>query len=195
MSFLTFPQELKQATAISHQELEDLAISKSLLSADVEITDYLNYLQSMEDIIVDVENQVFPYLENEISQLNERRKVGLIAKDLAVLNSQKRNPISTDIWVPGATKGFAMGIFYVIEGSSLGGRVIYKHVQKKLGLDAENGAAFFYGYAENTGTFWKEFLMQLVSFEEQNGAGSQIIAGANHAFEAIKRRFQQNVEY
>lgn len=49
------------------------------------------------------------------------------------------------------------GSAYVIEGSTLGGRVISRHLTTTLGLTPENGASYFAGYGANTGVMWNEF--------------------------------------
>ena len=181
-----FLQELKKATARLHQELEELLISKTLISPEVSVQDYLTYLKRMNDVIVEVESEVFPLVQHEIPDVGGRRKSGLFQKDfqaLGVIRETKPNLLG--IWKPESSVGFAMGIMYVIEGSTLGGRMIYKHVQKFLDLDADSGAAYFAGYSENTGNFWKEFMATLARHEEKYGNSQEIINGANHAFGVI----------
>lgn len=53
------------------------------------------------------------------------------------------------------------GLMYVIEGSSLGGQMIAKHLEKTLGLHQANGASFFVGDAAETGAHWRTFLATL----------------------------------
>ena len=80
---------------------------------------------------------------------------------------------------------FLLGIVYVTEGSTLGGRVILKNVQKKLGLEPGQGATYFAGYGDDTAKMWKEFLGRLIEYEAQTGERDRIIAGANYAFKYI----------
>ena len=56
-----------------------------------------------------------------------------------------------------------LGVLYVLEGATLGGNVLRKHVSEQLGLDAGNGCAFLYVYGEATGKHWKAFLDYLGS--------------------------------
>ena len=51
----------------------------------------------------------------------------------------------------------ALGRLYVVEGSQLGGQLIVRQVEEKLGLGAESGAAFFTGGGSATGAGWKRF--------------------------------------
>ena len=53
--------------------------------------------------------------------------------------------------------GQLVGLLYTIEGSSLGGQVISRHLEMHHGLTPANGARFFYGYGERIPEFWKDF--------------------------------------
>jgi len=66
-----------------------------------------------------------------------------------------RNTVaSPDIKNPGDL----VGTLYVVEGSTLGGQLIAKHLAKNLGITPETGGRFFGGYGENTVNFWTDFL-------------------------------------
>ncbi|TXE06949.1 biliverdin-producing heme oxygenase [Algoriphagus aquimarinus] len=190
-----FTQELRKSTAPLHEQLESLPVSQSILAPEVSIQEYLRYLDLMHDVIVDVETTLFPIVSTEINSLNERRKTSLLERDFEVLGFQKQKKRRLTAFSEQVNPiGFAMGVFYVIEGSSLGGRVIYKHIHKVLGLDTDSGAAYFSGYGELTGMLWKEFMTELITHEQKNHNGDEIIAGANHAFDVISKHFQGTLE-
>jgi heme oxygenase len=50
-----------------------------------------------------------------------------------------------------------LGAMYVMEGSTLGGQLIARHVELVLGLTAGQGNAYLRGHNERTGQPWKEF--------------------------------------
>lgn len=50
-----------------------------------------------------------------------------------------------------------VGVLYTIEGSTLGGQVIYRHLESNLGLTATHGARFFSGYGKDTAKRWQQF--------------------------------------
>ena len=54
-------------------------------------------------------------------------------------------------------KAAFLGAMYVIEGSTLGGQYIARHVEHALGLSPGNGDAYFRGYDDKTGGMWREF--------------------------------------
>jgi heme oxygenase (biliverdin-IX-beta and delta-forming) len=49
-----------------------------------------------------------------------------------------------------------LGAMYVMEGSTLGGQYIARHVERVLSLKEGNGNAYFRGYEQQTGSMWKE---------------------------------------
>lgn len=189
----SFPEKLKQNTAVPHTELEDLTLSKAIISPDVSAKNYLLYLDLMHDVIYNVESTVYPKLNSVIPDINERKKLAYIQQDFTALGYEKSNIKKNVLKLEdNFTIGFAMGVMYVIEGSSLGGRVIYKNIQKNLGYDNESGAAYFSGYGDKTGSHWKNFMAALSEYEKEHNNADEIIAGASHAFKAITKHFTEN---
>ncbi|WP_192085934.1 biliverdin-producing heme oxygenase [Algoriphagus sp. Y33] len=186
----SFAQKLKQNTSHLHRELENLPISKSILKAEVTTKDYLKYLDLMCDVINDVETEIFPLVKHVVKDLDKRRKRHLITQDLRALGFDKSThaKVLKDLKMEIPT-GFAMGILYVIEGSTIGGKIISKHIQKTLGYSSEMGATYFAGYGEFTGLFWKNFLIELLAYEKTHNNGNEIIEGANYTFAIIKTHF------
>lgn len=186
---LTFLELLRANTADSHKNLESLPVSASITSPNVTAEAYARYLKLMRDVIEDTENNIFPLLQNIFPDLEERKKLPLIDADLAFLNDSKTDskwPFtqnSRTFSIP-----FAVGILYVVEGSSLGGRFILKNLQSALGYE-ENGVSYFNGYGNKTGSSWKNFLNTLTEYEEKNGNSDEIIAGADFAFQSIHKHF------
>lgn len=95
-------------------------------------------------------------------ELAPRWKTPLLRKDLAALGRQ-RPPESAEVGTGGPVlpkiDGLprALGCLYVLEGATLGGRVIRREVAARLGLAEADGAAFFCGYGERTGAMWSAF--------------------------------------
>lgn len=191
---ISFAEILKTQTAAAHTALESLPLSESLMSPDLTTDSYATYLCLMHDIVLDAEQNIFPVLKGVVPDLNERAKIKHIEADLDSLGksySSNKHPISEGLET--ITEGFAMGVFYVMEGSTLGGRVILKNVLKQLGLDENTGTSYFAGYKEKTGAMWKGFLETLLTYEAQNDNKEEIIKGANHAFKSIYTHFSQKL--
>ncbi|KAF2508090.1 biliverdin-producing heme oxygenase [Flavobacterium foetidum] len=185
----SFLSDLKTQTADSHKKLENLPVSSSILSPDMNIEDYTHYLSLMLDVHKSTEEYVFPLLTDVIEDLDQRKKKHLIEDDLSFLNYTKTDFTNVfnniNVSIP-----FALGIFYVIEGSTLGGRFILKNVTKNPMLSGERGVRYFSGYGDKTGSFWKSFLAMLEAYEEKHNCGSDIVEGAVYAFDSIYKHFQ-----
>lgn len=188
----SFLEKLRGATQAAHRSLEQLPLSRVIVDPSLNKEQYISYLLAMRDVHADVEQNIFPLLKDRLPDIASRQKTVLIDADLqhqqttpALLSSA---PITASLQYP--SKAFAWGIMYVVEGSSLGGRVILKNIQTALALDAQAGARYFNGYGEHTGIYWKNFLQALTRFEAEEGAAGEIIEGANHAFQKIHRHFE-----
>lgn len=179
-----------------HSALEANAVSTSLMSPALDENIYKRYLTLMGEVVAFTEKVIFPAVQDIVPDIHERYKLQHIHADLTTLSSQAEqqpalfHPEEKAFNVP-----FALGYMYVIEGSTLGGRVILKHVQEKLKLDEHRGASFFAGYGSETGVKWKNFLSNLTNYAERSGNGDEIIKGAVHAFAAIDRYFAANSKY
>lgn len=184
-----FLNNIKSKTADSHRKLESLPISASILSPSMKTADYIHYLCLMHDVHKNVEELIYPMLSGIIADLNERKKKHLIEEDLLYLNHNKSasNNVfdSANLTVP-----FALGILYVVEGSTLGGRFILKNIMTVPGLDKDQGISYFKGYGEKTGSYWKSFLTFLESYEKKYNCGNTIIEGAVYAFDSIYNHFR-----
>jgi heme oxygenase len=73
----------------------------------------------------------------------------------------------------------------VLEGATLGGQIITRHLQTHLGLTPESGTAFFHGYGPETGPRWKSFVSGLRTEAQKVNADDGIIENANLTFETI----------
>jgi len=83
-------------------------------------------------------------------------RVTLLEHDLNQLGASAAN-IADAKGIPDLSDRNAMlGALYVIEGSQLGGQMMYRDVQSKLGVDIGSGASFFGGAGEYTGSRWKQ---------------------------------------
>jgi heme oxygenase len=78
-----------------------------------------------------------------------------------------------------------LGCLYVIEGATLGGQVITRHLLATHGITPETGGAFFAGYGAETGARWQAFGAMMTAAAERVGAADAIVASANRTFETL----------
>ena len=84
----------------------------------------------------------------------------------------------------------AWGAMYVMEGSTLGGQLILKHLKKKLGEDFNS--VYFSAYGTHTGTYWKRFMEHLAEVASSNQWEDAIIQGAVKTFSLLDMWMQGN---
>lgn len=188
-SFLT---ALRSHTAYWHQQLEQTDISKALLQDDLTPEVYKLYLQKMYGFVQAFEAQILPLITNVIPDWQERKKAAALKADLIKLGASDAAIAALPVFsiTENYTEAAALGAMYVMEGSSLGGAVIYKHVAKKLGLDGETGAGYFKGYGPETGSRWKAFIGSFTDYAVIHQQQQTIMDSATHTFKQIYHWFQ-----
>jgi len=140
---------LRRETGIVHERLHVHPLTAPLLSPNLTREHYIHVLQAFYGFHKPLEAKVRPY--RPVS------RAGWIERDLESLGCDI--DIALCFELPEInTEAALFGYWYVVEGSSLGSAMIYKHLQKHLGLDAKTGARFFYAYERDTGEYWKVFL-------------------------------------
>lgn len=90
--------------------------------------------------------------------LQRRRKTHLLRADLSYLEGRDVGPPAAcagGLELRTVTHGF--GCLYVVEGSTLGGQQILRHVRRTLDLGPGNGASFFASYGSEVGSMWRAF--------------------------------------
>lgn len=112
-----------------------------------------------------------------------RRKTPHLVSDLAALGQGADGlPLAADLPSP-ATLGEALGGMYVLEGATLGGRVISRLVADRLGFTPANAGAFFAGYGDRVGSMWAEFRAALVRFADTPAAEAEVLTAARGTFD------------
>jgi heme oxygenase len=124
-------------------------------------------------------------LPDLVPDLQSRRKAGRIRSDLSGLG-QPVDVVPGRLTVPLTDLGTAFGAFYVLEGSTLGGRVLEREVRERLG---DVPTAFLSGYGNETGRRWKQARSALVRHVARAGdparAADVVVAGATTTFRSF----------
>ncbi len=156
-SILSPLEIVRERTRPLHTQLEaTIDISGQLVSK-------ASYAQLLERYAL-----VYAPLERDLAQQPEKirritstfykPKMPLLEMDLAAIGSPPTSPFRQPLTLPALeTLDQTLGVLYVVEGSALGGQLLYREVEQRLGLNASNGAAFFSGSGEATSATWKTF--------------------------------------
>jgi heme oxygenase len=139
----------------------------------------------MHQVVAGMETSLCHRLSAIVPDMQERLKRQWIEEDLTALGYRIDEPDSFILSDEYETLSYALGAFYVLEGSTLGGRVILKSLPKSIGLSGDGGRCYFAGYGADTGARWESFLANLCNYALSNHCEEEVIAGANRAFADI----------
>ena len=115
-----------------------------------------------------------------------REKLWRLRRDLRALGATdgRIDALPRCTWVPEvSTVQRALGCLYVIEGATLGGRIVARSVREHLGLGPSTGASFFEGYGPATGAMWRSFLDCLNACATSRGEAVEAAVDTFGAFE------------
>jgi heme oxygenase len=181
---------LKERTRDLHTQVErtvDLPtrLQSRLLYASL-LSRFYGFYGPLEDRLAAVEGLAAAALEFE-----GRRKAPLLRDDLTALGLGEADIRSLPRCerLPSVTDtGDALGCLYVLEGATLGGQVVRRLVEQRLGLAAGRGCSFFDSYGERVGVMWREFRRFVEGYVMATpGAGDRVIAAAVGTFSSLDR--------
>ena len=155
---------LRNATADVHREIET---SLDLLGEHLRLADYVALLRAFHGFLAPWEARLAASGHVSAEEAAERRHSGRLEADLAHFGEQALADIAHAGALPRLDSAAAvLGSRYVIEGSTLGGRIVGPHLQRRFGLADGRGCAYFNGYGTRTGAMWKAFQAQLAHAPE-----------------------------
>ncbi|MBS0276544.1 MAG: biliverdin-producing heme oxygenase, partial [Proteobacteria bacterium] len=152
--------------------------------------DYRELLETLWGIYTPVEDALMKidWRDSGIDILKRRKKDWLEA-DLTYLGIAPASLRDSHADLPELdTRATGLGALYVLEGATLGGQIILRHLQPVLGISATCGGRFYASYGAQTSAMWRSYLAVL----EKEGARPQmadaIEHGAVETFRAFERR-------
>ncbi|KAA2224276.1 biliverdin-producing heme oxygenase [Chryseobacterium sediminis] len=171
---------LKQNTADYHDAAEKLFNSEKIFNKTFTLEDYKKIIHTNYLMLLHSEDKIFSSLSDKYAeklQLDERKKLSLIEKDLKSLSLENQEASHN---LEFSNEHEALGAMYVIEGSTLGGNVIAKQLSKTEGFD-EVTFNFFGCYQENTGPMWKNF-KEVLDTEVAEENYHEVLSGAKKLY-------------
>lgn len=183
--------KLKESTRDQHDALESVV---DVMNRTFSLDDYKQLLTKFYRFYSSVEPKL---PSGELLEAGfdtaPRRKVPLLESDLkalGVLEDVRRLPEWNGAPAVGTVPA-AWGSIYVMEGATLGGQVITRHLKEHLGLSAENGGAFFNSYGKEVGPMWKAFGAAMTAYSEKNPhADDAIVESARRTFDSFRQCFE-----
>lgn len=147
--------QLRAATKQPHHALDHHPMLAPLVRTDPQRADYAAALAALHGIYALAESAIMEFLDRHpgLFDYTLRRRLSALEADLSTLGKTPY-PIEAELRAP-ENIGELVGMLYTIEGSTRGGRFIYKHLQQQLG-DAIP-LSFFAGYGDASEQRWEEF--------------------------------------
>ncbi len=153
----TLPAVLRDATRHLHHLLDHHVLLAPLLRADLDHIAYRAALCALHAINAPLEARLADYLATRHPDFDyaARRRADALAADIRWLGGEPPPPA----WDGPAIRNDAelAGCLYVIEGSNLGGQVIYRQVAERLGVTPDGGGRYFHGHGERARALWDDF--------------------------------------
>jgi heme oxygenase (biliverdin-IX-beta and delta-forming) len=168
----------RRATAVDHERLERRLDIEARFAS---LASYRALLERLHGFYAPVEDRLAPFVD-DLAGLDYvgRRKTGLLILDLAdVSDGTGRVPRAS----PGdllmiESRAQALATLYVLEGATLGGKMIQRYLKSSLGVKS----SFFGAYGRDTGARWAGF--STVMEAEDPGVDT---AAAQRCFVAMER--------
>lgn len=182
-----FLVDLRTRTTPSHKALEANPYSVALMAHETTLENYATYLKKLYGFVKPYENKVFDVLAVHVPNIDDRRKTALIVSDLKALGYNEEQIAALPIYdYPAPTSvAQAFGAMYVLEGSTLGGSIIYKRLNHLIQVDKEHNGRYFTAYGDTSGLKWKEFVNVFAERTVADNAQSETIDSAVATFTAM----------
>jgi heme oxygenase len=179
-------RERKEATRSAHAAIEGLV---PLMDPQLDRLRYCAYLERALGYYLPVEEELFTIegLETALPDAARREKVSQLRRDLEILGSSPSRVSECNELPPLTSVAEALGCLYVLEGSTLGGSLIARHVKTALNIGPTNGGAFIGSYGESLGAMWRAFGSSIEAHVARADDGSAVIASARLTFATFAR--------
>lgn len=189
MTELPLSEELKLRTRKPHLELEKaLALQMRSMKS---VSDYTKLLQIFYSYFGSLEDSIDKYIGSaELPDHLQRRKSESLAADIRALGGDLTEKASSAEIPEIADHLQAFGALYVMEGSTLGGKIISQMIAKQLGIK-DKGLSFFQSYGEDLSSMWLSFKQTLDQQADTPAERERVIAAAYDTFYQFKILFDR----
>lgn len=188
---------LKSATKDRHDALEATPLLARLAAPDLTRPEYITAVRRLGGFHAAAEERLSGFGHNMPLNLDARRKAHLAVRDLRDLglDAEDNSALSTCPFAPDPVSiHAAFGVLYVLEGATLGGRVLVRHLRQSIGVDGARGASFFHPYGQQTGVMWRDFCRATERAARGDDSRVRMVRAAQDAFDAMHRWISVPVE-
>ncbi|MFW0715175.1 biliverdin-producing heme oxygenase [Pedobacter sp. N23S346] len=187
---------LRTETAKKHEALESLMFVNEIMNNSLSIANYKTLLTINYIIHQKLENKLANMLDKDLAielEINSRLKLNALEKDLAYweIDNLTLPSLDFDLFVPEKNTAEILGALYVLEGATLGGNVIKKHILANPNFKNHEDGLNYYGvYGAELGSKWKIFVTVLNNRVKEEDY-ERCINSANQTFENLIKLSKQ----
>jgi len=171
---------LRAATSERHERLDS---GLPLSGPAPDLNDYATHLTLVRDWLAPLQAWLAGFGDGPQRVLPAVERLALIDADL---NEPGMPPLrasaSLDSWPQDASAAYRWGVAYVIEGSQLGGKVLYGKLSERL---APHPLRYLRGADDGPGPRWRAFMLALKEHVKSPDEIADASAGACAAFDSI----------
>ena len=178
---------LKAQTHAQHRQLEATnPLPNSLADYIAQLVAFFGFIAPWEERLATVLPATDPIRLG-------RGKTAWLEADLEYFGydaaSRRELPRTTDLPAT-SSRAEILGATYVLEGATLGGQIIARHLDAVLGLRDGDGCRFFRSYGERVGAQWQEFRAELLRASSPTDDPA-IVEAARNTFALLHAWFSQ----
>ncbi len=196
--------QLRQATAHEHEEIQKFV---PLQKVQVSLLEYKNFLCAALGFYRPLELKLYPFMKEQCDWTAKRQRTPLLVTELEWLGLRIDEQPECNLLPPIATPAQAWGCLYVFEGSTLGGKLITRHLRtacselmqlretERMPERMQKQKTFLDPYGADTGQMWKEFCHALTLSQKRSNDSTMyaqaVIASALQTFQCFRKWLQQ----
>ncbi|WP_316737166.1 biliverdin-producing heme oxygenase [Pedobacter aquatilis] len=178
---------LRTQTGENHNQLESLMFVNDIMNNTLSINNYKKLLTINYIIHQKLENKLANMLDNEIAEkldMKNRLKLESLEQDLAYwgIDPLSLPALDFELFVPEKDNAAVLGALYVLEGATLGGNVIKKHILANANFAGKEEGLNYYGvYGDELSAKWKTFVA-IINETVQEQDYEKTVNSANETF-------------
>jgi heme oxygenase len=178
---------LRERTGSQHQELERVLIPiiKNVNTPEK----YVRLLELFYGYYYPLEQHIAAHMDISFpGGFGRRRKANLLLDDISTISGAPATPPVTNTDLPEiADAAQALGVMYVLEGSTLGGQVISQILMRNLQVpELSKALTFFNGYGTDTQSYWDTFVHYLQGYNGSEEQRQRMLNAAADTFLKFK---------
>ena len=182
---------LRFETRKQHERIEQVDALRRLFADDYELGEYRALLGQLYGFHKPLESCLFKALPRELlAGFGHRRRTSAIVSDLMALTTPAE---AIEQWpvcealpaIP--TAASCLGVFYVLEGSTLCGTLISRHLEAHFGAAIAGSMRYYRGYGPRNGIEWRSFREVVSTYVARHPSSCDaIVSAASDTFAALE---------